>query len=399
MRRRIPTVQDIYRTLIGLLRSSAFLTTAAYGFSAWSCTLRRILGHFNVLTAAFVPCFLASICAISIERPSRRPLLALYVANVGGETLWRMLEQRNLVKSTQIGQILLFAASAGLLGYYYKRGLHLTIPKDSLFNALKYITGDIDTEQVRTPKPPKPQDRMPGRRFYLQYGVIAWLIKYYRMVVDKFKKLPKNKCCPHQDSCLSYCIGGGLKLFGTGLVVQIGLKLAFQLKKIIKKPKALFAKETLGLAVFLGGFSAIFRGVSCSLRGLTKKDDPRFVFPAILAASTALKHYPDNSIVLYIMWKSLQISYQIGVEKGYLKAVPYFSEFFYCFWTSILFHAALLEPTTMRSSYWRFLINISGGRVAAMDRIPLDAFGLETSKKLQTIMDKTNTKTITDYRW
>lgn len=258
MRKRIPTSQEVIKTLIGLLRSSAFLTTAAYGFSAWSCTLRRLIGSFNVLTAAFIPCFLTSICAISIERPSRRPLLALYVANVGAETFWRMLEQRNLVKSTQFGQILLFGISCSLLTYFYRKGLHLTIPKESLFNAIKYVTGDIGVDHVRT-EPPKRPENWPGRKFCLRYGFIAWAIKNYRLMVEKVKKLPKNKCCPHQDSCISYCVSGGLKLFGTGLGIQLGLKLVFQLKKILRKPKSLLSRETFGLAVFLGGFSAIFR--------------------------------------------------------------------------------------------------------------------------------------------
>lgn len=262
MKRRIPTLQDLLRTFLGLLRSSAFLSTAAYGFPLWACTLRNLCGHFNVLTAAFVPCFLTSIFAISIERPSRRPLLALYVANVGGETLWRMLEQRHLVKSTRAGQIALFGLSSSILAFVYKKGFHLKLPKESLFNVLKYIVGDIGVpDQLRTQAPPKAEtkEHWPGRRFCLKYGLIAWLVKYYKMFVDRVKKLPKNKCCPHQDSCISYCVGGGLKLFGTGLGVQLGLKVVFQLRKILRNPKSLFSKDTLGLAMFLGGFSAIFR--------------------------------------------------------------------------------------------------------------------------------------------
>lgn len=42
----------------------------------------RALGNMNFLTVSFLPSFLSSLSAIVIERPSRRPLLCLYVSNV-----------------------------------------------------------------------------------------------------------------------------------------------------------------------------------------------------------------------------------------------------------------------------------------------------------------------------
>lgn len=117
MRRRIPTLNDLKHTLKGLLRSTWFLTTAAYGFPVFACSLRKLMGHFNVLTVGFIPAFFASMCAIAFERPSRRPLLALYVANVGSEATWKILEARNLVKSSKNRLIALFGVSASLLTY------------------------------------------------------------------------------------------------------------------------------------------------------------------------------------------------------------------------------------------------------------------------------------------
>lgn len=43
---------------------------------------RRLLGHFNILTVAFLPKVIISIGTILIEKPSRRGLLSLYVTNV-----------------------------------------------------------------------------------------------------------------------------------------------------------------------------------------------------------------------------------------------------------------------------------------------------------------------------
>lgn len=52
-------------------------------------------------------------------------------------------------------------------------------------------------------------------------------------------------------------------MFSIGLGLQTVVKLLFNLKKIIKSPKVLrevlFKRQNLNLALFLGGFSGIFR--------------------------------------------------------------------------------------------------------------------------------------------
>lgn len=399
MRRRVPRYIDIQNTLAALLRSSAFLTTNAYAFPAFACIVRKLLGSFNVFTAAFVPCLFTSYCAISIERPSRRPLLALYVANVGSETLWRMMEHRKLVKSTRTGQILLFGVSTAILACIFHKKIHLQLPKESLFNVIKYVIGDVQLEHLLEMPPLGQQPPLPGPKYFVRYGVIAWCVKFCALSVHKLKNMSKGVCCPHRNSCLYYCLSGGIKLFGTGLLIQVGLKALFQLKRILKKPRLLFVKENINLAIFLGGFTTIFRTVSCLLRRTFRKDSTVNCAVATLCASPALTFYPDNSIVLYIMWKTLQILFQIGVSRGYWKTVPQFTEIFYSFWTSILFHGALVEPNTIRNSYWRFLIGLSGGRIAVMDRKPLDAFGLESSRQLEEKLEKTGGKKNYNYRY
>uniref|UniRef100_A0A336K5Y3 CSON010108 protein n=1 Tax=Culicoides sonorensis TaxID=179676 RepID=A0A336K5Y3_CULSO len=407
MRKRIPTASDLKHTLYGLLRSTWFLTTAAYGFPVFGCALRKLIGNFNFLTVAFVPAFLASILAISFERPSRRPLLALYVANVGSESLWKILEARNLVRSSNNRLIALFGVCASLLTFYYKKGYHLKFRKEPLFDVLKFIIGDIGIERQLGTVQPQPshtesgnRKKLPGPKFIVQYGVIAYLVKYYVQLMEKLKKLPvRNKCCPHNHSCVYYCIDGSIKLFGTGVGIQLALKLVFQMKRVLKNPKSLFTRDTMKIGMFLGGFSAIFRTVSCLLRSITGKDCPYQIFPAVLLASTTLKYNLDTSIVLYLMWKCLQLSFQLGQSKGYWKGIPRFYELLYCFFTAILFHSALMEPNTIRTSYWRFLMNLSGGRVAAMDRKPLDGFGLETSKQLMGVLERTHGKIQRDYVW
>jgi len=43
---------------------------------------RKLLGRFGVLSSGFFPSFIANLIAILVERPTRRPALAIYVTNV-----------------------------------------------------------------------------------------------------------------------------------------------------------------------------------------------------------------------------------------------------------------------------------------------------------------------------
>lgn len=53
-----------------------------WSIDAISVNPRKILQHVNFLSASFLPGFVGSVLAINVERVERRPLLAVYVANV-----------------------------------------------------------------------------------------------------------------------------------------------------------------------------------------------------------------------------------------------------------------------------------------------------------------------------
>uniref|UniRef100_A0A6M2E0R9 Putative secreted protein n=1 Tax=Xenopsylla cheopis TaxID=163159 RepID=A0A6M2E0R9_XENCH len=144
--------------------------------------------------------------------------------------------------------------------------------------------------------------------------------------------------------------------------------------------------------MFLGGFTGIFRLSSCVLRWVSGKDRPENALPAGILAGLAFGKYRSNNIALYVMWKMLHISYNIAVLKGLVPEVPGFTIFLYCFSTAILFHAAILEPTNLRPSYWKFLHSLSGGRIASMSRASMDAWGFGTSDSLKKVLANTGTK-------
>ncbi|GAB0090375.1 Transmembrane protein 135 [Sergentomyia squamirostris] len=388
MRGKIPTKKDIKRTILGMLQSTAFLTTNAFTFSMFVCLFRRWLGKLYFLTVAFIPSWIASFLAYFVERPSRRGLLCLYVANVATETYWRMLASRGLVRPVKYGRVIIFGISATILLFLYRSGLHKS-QNDGLFDIIRFVVGreeefkvEPEAESIDRPLP--------------QFG--GALRSTLRKFMTFLKALPRHFTCPHQDSCAAYTLSGGSKLFCVGLGLQLTLSLVFQAGKIIKNPatirRVVNHRDVFKIALFLGGFSALFRGTSCSLRHLLDRDSPYHAIPAGLLASTMFSHYPDTSVCLYIMWKMLQIVYKLGIEKKILPKVPGATAFLYCTFTATLFHAAMVEPLNLRPSYWKFLYNLSGGRSAVMDRVPIDRWGLQTSKALHEVLRRTRTTDI-----
>lgn len=290
MRCRIPTGKDIRRTMLGILQSTAFLTTSAFSYCLFLCIIRKYVGSFNFYTASYVPAFMSSVCALLIERPSRRGLLSLYVSNVATETVFRMAAERGIVRPIQNGQVLIFAISSSILLYLYQRGLHHS-NKDSIFDILQFVVGsneisnsvvanNIDSSnQLRSPQPervganssniPKSpvcvsSTRQTPRSAGKLYTLLLRAVHMYSFLILKIKRMARHRTCIHPSSCVFYSMQNGTKLFTIGLSIQISLKIVLQLKRIMTKGpshlfKVLFTRDTLQLGIFLGGFSTLYR--------------------------------------------------------------------------------------------------------------------------------------------
>lgn len=296
MRFRIPTLTDLKRTFWGILQSTCFLTTNGYTYSLILCIIRHYIGSFNFYTASFVPSFLSSMVALTIERPTRRGLLCLYVSNVATETLFNMACSRGYCRPIPYGQVLIFGASISVLLYYFRSGLHqrklpakrgggsgggrhtsgAVLPqqqqytqKDSIYDILRFVIGRYEEyvpplqlqpqflsrrreRQASAPVLIAPQQRIEGAGFgsgsaattlqrrsprnpLLPYILRA--VRYYTQAMDYFKfGLPRHKTCPHpRDSCVHYVVTGGAKMFTLGVGLQVTLTL-IKLKMASKKP-------------------------------------------------------------------------------------------------------------------------------------------------------------------
>nr|CAI5843961.1 unnamed protein product [Callosobruchus analis] len=393
MKGKIPKKEDLRKTIYGIVQSTAFLSGTGFGYSLFLCSLRRLLGNFNILTVSAVPAFLSSVFSILIERPSRRTMLCLYVSNVATETLWNMARARHLVRDIGYGDAAIYSGSIAMLLYYFKKGYHKSSEHlDAMYRVIRFVVGPYEEYGSCD------RSQEASRAFYRQVqnspsnnvsqsgvgvgggsatsGTSPWrsrkhknsvlhlvnqMLRAYKRLIYKIKCCDRHSTCPHPFSCLYYVMQGAGKMFSVGLGLQVFLKLILNSKRILSSPanlkQVLFKKQTLNLAVFLGAFSGIFRGTMCTLRKLTGKDRASHAIPAGILAGIAYLRYPDTTVAF----------------------------------TAILFHAAILEPTNLRPSYWKFLHSISGGRIACMSRQPLEVWGLNTSESLKQVLEQTKT--------
>ncbi|XP_053312537.1 transmembrane protein 135 [Spea bombifrons] len=378
----------IHRLLPELLRSTSFLTANGSLYIAFFCILRKILGKFYFWSPGFGAALPASYVAILIERKSRRGLLTIYMANQATETLFRMGVTRGYIKPIRHGEVLLFCITAALYMFFYRC-------KDGLqgfaFSAIKLIVGkeeipahSLAPETVYTNAVKKHKDGSSRRN----------IISLTKKLMDALcKHGPRHRCCKHyEDNCISYCIKGFIRMFSVGYLIQCCLRVPSTFRHLFTKPSRLLSlfynKENFQLGAFLGSFVSIYKGTSCFLRWIRNLDDELHALIAGFLAGMSMMFYKSTAVSMYLASKMVETMYFKGIEAGKL---PYFSHadsIIYALSTAICFHAAVLEVQNLRPSYWKFLLRLTQGRFAFMNRKVLDVFGSEASKNFKNFTPK-----------
>ncbi|KAH8362235.1 hypothetical protein KR200_001386 [Drosophila serrata] len=384
LRGRIPSLKDLGRTVAGVVQSAAFLSLNGSFFILAICMVRQLLGGFYFSTASLIPSLLVGSISLFAERPERRAPLAMYVANVGIETLWKMMEARGLVRSIPNGQVLIMGLSITALMYMYRAGLHKTVAKDPTFKGLGIIVGKEEEGLLKSPTVTTSQS---SRQRSLNFrSITAYLELYDRLLTTK------HPSCPHKSGCAKYAVLGGLKPFLGGVGLQVGLKLLLNIPKIIRLKmqwrKEIFNKGSLQLGLALGIFSLLFKTTSCGLRHSCGYDNALFAIPAGLLGSIGFLRFPNTTVALYLMWKSLQLLYNWGVAEGRVPEVPHFAMIMYGIFTPVLCHATILEAQSMRPSYFKFIETISGGRLSRFNLKSFEAFGVGSQDQANQIIKK-----------
>ncbi|XP_042313720.1 transmembrane protein 135 [Sceloporus undulatus] len=381
----------LHKLLPEILQSTSFLTANGSLYIAFFCILRKILGKFYFWTPGFGAALPASYVAILIERKSRRGLLTIYMANLATETLFRMGVSRGTITPLRHGEVLLFCITAALFMFFFrcKDGL-----KGFTFSALKFIVGkeEIPTHSFAPEAAflKRERKRKCHEDIIQRMNIIAVTKKF----VDKVcKHGPRHRCCKHyEDNCISYCIKGFIRMFSVGYLIQCCLRIPSAFRHLFTKPSRLLSlfynKENFQLGAFLGSFVSIYKGTSCFLRWVRNLDDELHALIAGSLAGMSMMFYKSTTISMYLASKLVEAMYFKGIEAGKVPYFPHADSIIYAVSTAICFQAAVMEVQNLRPSYWKFLLRLTRGRFAVMNRKVLDVFGTEASMHFKDFIPK-----------
>ncbi|XP_066104693.1 transmembrane protein 135 isoform X2 [Saccopteryx bilineata] len=359
----------IHRLLPEILQSASFLTANGALYMAFFCILRKILGKFYSWSAGFGAALPASYVAILIERKSRRGLLTIYMANL----------------------VLLFCITAALYMFFFrcKDGL-----KGFTFSALRFIVGkeEIPTHSFAPETAYAKVEQKTEKQEEKSRGMN--LTALVRKLVDSVcKHGPRHRCCKHyEDNCISYCIKGFIRMFSVGYLIQCCLRIPSTFRHLFTQPSRLLSlfynKENFQLGAFLGSFVSIYKGTSCFLRWIRNLDDELHAIIAGFLAGVSMMFYKSTTISMYLASKLVETMYFKGIEAGKVPYFPHADTIIYSISTAICFQAAVMEVQNLRPSYWKFLLRLTKGKFAVMNRKVLDVFGTGASKHFQDFIPR-----------
>uniref|UniRef100_A0A8C2JAW3 Transmembrane protein 135 n=1 Tax=Cyprinus carpio TaxID=7962 RepID=A0A8C2JAW3_CYPCA len=339
--------KDYYkkRLLPEILQSTSFLTANGGLYIAFFCILRKLLGRFYSWSAGFGAALPASYIAILIERKSRLALTSPHRFPLATETIFRMAVTRGLVKPMKHGEVCYSTCCRSEVWASFSC-MHVPLP----------------------------------------HNIFCVCIHYVCVVPFRCKHGPRHRCCKHyQDNCISYCVKGFIRMFSVGYLIQCCLKVPSAFRQAFTKPSRLlwllYNKENFQLGAFLGSFVSIYKGTSCLLRWMRNLDDELHALIAGFLAGTSMFFYKSTTISMYLFSKLVETLYFKGIEAGKFPYFPEADTVIYAISTAICFQAAVMEVQNLRPSYWKFLLRLTKGRFALMNRKVLDVFGTEASKQ------------------
>ncbi|XP_035121186.1 transmembrane protein 135 isoform X2 [Callithrix jacchus] len=367
----------LHKLLPEILQSASFLTANGALYMAFFCILRKILGKFYSWTPGFGAALPASYVAILIERKSRRGLLTIYMANLATETLFRMAVARGTITTLRNGEVLLFCITAAMYMFFFRFIVGKEeIPTHSFSPEAAYAKVEQKREQLEE----KPR----------RMNMIGLL----RKLVDSIcKHGPRHRCCKHyEDNCISYCIKGFIRMFSVGYLIQCCLRIPSAFRHLFTQPSRLISlfynKENFQLGAFLGSFVSIYKGTSCFLRWIRNLDDELHAIIAGFLAGISMMFYKSTTISMYLASKLVETMYFKGIEAGKVPYFPHADTIIYSISTAICFQAAVMEVQTLRPSYWKFLLRLTKGKFAVMNRKVLDVFGTDASKHFKDFIPR-----------
>ncbi|CAF1311827.1 unnamed protein product [Adineta steineri] len=376
--RKIRTLKDFRKFLFGLvndiLQSTAFLGTHGLIVMPAYCAGRRILGGINYYGMYFQS-LCCTLLTISIERKQRRGALALYMANLAAEVLFKMAVQRRIITPIPNGEILLFSISSAIYTYMLKTTAEHK-HNSLLFSIVKLLIGNEEcAPSLKIEEPAKP------KRKSVYFAVVYKYLKY----IKQWPKIQNKNhpICKHKYHCLIHILLGFLKRFSVGVFIQLILHFTSSPLRFLRHPTLFFYtlnRNVFNLGKFFGFYSAIYRLISCLLRNILKYDRPEHGLLAGYLAGFSMIFYKSSTLAMYMMAKLIESIYFKYAADKKVPIIPWFDSVLYALSTALVFHAAIIEPQAMRPAYYKFLERLTGGHFSEVNRPMMDCFGVCSSK-------------------
>ena len=305
-------MNGLKQTFQSIARSSLFLSFNGFSVILLFCLTRRLTGKFYYSLCAYTPAFIGSLLAIMIERPSRRPALAVYVANIASETIYRIFRARGYIQPVKNGQILLFTVSMSILLYLIKKNGFGT---DPVSLALKFIIGreeaklksrTLSTGVVSESQNLAIDSNLKTSTKPIPTNILLKLIEKINTI------LPKHESCPHREkSCLTYISLAFVRSFCLGWLGKSGVQTLSKAKLLYLRPNIIrdnfLNRNNIKFGLFLASFTAIYKGVNCSLRWASNQSHDWHALIAGIFAGPSMFLSPNTPITLYLMWKCIEV--------------------------------------------------------------------------------------------
>lgn len=320
-------VSYLRETCPNIMWSTMFLTSYAGSLMAFICICRTLAGNRNFLVLqGALPAFLAS-WSLILERKSRRPELAIYVATQGLWCIWRKARHHGIVTDVPGGDVLAFASSLAILlrhigraSKHSKQGIVAKIlstlipteetsmqpdcidppqssswmasrssaPSSSLGSSTSAFSppppSTVAAAATTTPAAPAaPAPQKPGKNnanttINSSIKRLLGALKTSSLWISAAKSLsrlgsrgdflPPSPHCKHEENCAYRAIALGIRGASMGWMIKTVLGVVKQRRSLKGVLLAPFDANNAPLAITLGGIPALFSAVRCALRHL-----------------------------------------------------------------------------------------------------------------------------------
>lgn len=371
-----------YETFKSAVTSSSFLGFNFFSGIAVSCFLRNNSDRYYYRVQCFLPGFIASYMALLIERPARRPALAFYIANMASEVLYKWANSRGYVKSLPHGETLLFALGMACWMRYVR--VH-GFGHDPVSVAVKYLIGPLEAKSrarvkdqnlITTTVSSDKQNLITttvDKDKSKKKSTVAQLEEKVTQLFNTF--FDCHPVCPHKGvSCVDYSLTPTFTRFLLGHVIKSFINLSASPGMLLKKPgqavkNAFSSKSSIYFGLFLGTFAGASKATHCILRRYFGRQEVWHSAVAGGASGLSMLFSPKSTLSTYVIWKCLEQYFFLAVKNGQITHPEQVICMVYAISCNIILYIFALEPRFIRSSYMKFLDNISDHRLHQVNRM------------------------------